>query len=302
MDYNINKKINISDTNAKVLSNFPFQALCISSGGMNGIYYLGILDYHYERNNLSFITHYSGTSIGAFICVLLIIGYTPKEIFIHICKDDILSSFSDFSFQNLIQYHGLFKIDILKTYLENMILKKLSFIPTLNELFLEFNKTFYCSSYNLTNQDDGITYFSHLSHPNMLISDAVICSCSIPFVFSKNKVNNNTYIDGAIFDPTPIKILLQHFDSDMYPYILTLKYKQNKQNIDQDTFINYANQVMSSIIDLRTNDLCRATHLIEIESNIVSIMFNIETPTKIKLFLEGKQYAISKYKLKEKID
>jgi predicted acylesterase/phospholipase RssA len=63
-----------------------FKGLCISSGGMKGLYYLGVLDYYYEKKLLDNVKYYAGTSIGSLICLLLIIGYTPKEIFQNILK------------------------------------------------------------------------------------------------------------------------------------------------------------------------------------------------------------------------
>ena len=292
----------VSGSDSNPLGRFSFKGLCISSGGLNGLYYLGVLDYHYGKKNLNHITHYSGTSIGSFINLLLIIGYTPKEIFIYICKYDILAQFSNYSFSYLLENHALLDIDILKNYVEKIILDKINYIPTLLELYNMFGKVFYSASYNLTNSCESSVYFSHFTHPDMLVSDAVVCSCSVPFLFSKTKLKEDTYVDGAIFDPTPVKVLLEHFDQEDYPLILTISLREKGEKGDTNSFIGYASRVAEAIIYSKKEEACKRTHLIEIESKILPFVFNMDTSTKIELFIEGKKTALSKYKLKEKLD
>ena len=72
-----------------------YNTLVLSGGGIKGLLILGALQYLYETGKLQKknIRKYIGTSIGAIINVLLIIGYEPKEIVAHIVKsrffDDI---------------------------------------------------------------------------------------------------------------------------------------------------------------------------------------------------------------------
>ena len=280
-----------------------FKGLCISAGGLNGLYYLGALDYYYENKQLDNVLYYSGTSIGSLICLLLIIGYTPKEIFIYVCQDDLLSYFIMPSVNDLIQNYGLFEIDILRKYVNQMLLNKLAFIPTFKELYEEYEKTFYCTSYNIS-QDEGKTYFSHHTHPNMLVSDAVVCSCSIPFIFSKTKLNDQIFIDGAIFDSTPLSCLLPYFSSTDYESILTIGYllkKHEIRNEENNNIFKYANRILSLLTN-NMNDICYKTHLIQVESTILPFMLSMTTSTKVKLFIDGRNTVIRKYKLKEKLD
>lgn len=279
----------------------PFEGLCIGSGGINGLYYLGILDYYHEQNRLCQVKYYSGTSVGSLLCLLLIIGYTPKDILVHVCRDDILSRISSVSFYNVINSCGLADINSLKKYIEGMVLEKINFIPTFQQLFDLTSKTLYCASYNLTDQKR--VYFSHFSHPNTSVLDAVLCSCSVPFLFSKNTLNGKVYIDGAIFDPTPVSVILPHFDEQQYERILTVRYTRRRLQYKEETFLSYFNQILLAIeSNMGISSVCKLTHFIEIESEMLPFIFNMETSAKIDLFLKGRKRAIKKYELKEKID
>jgi len=283
-----------------LIKDLSFKGLCISSGGMKGLYYLGVLDYYYEKKLLNNIEYYAGTSIGSLICLLLIVGYTPKEIFIYLCKNDFSEHFKLMSFDNLLKEYGLINTDNLKKYLENMVIEKLGYIPTLLEIFMRFKKYFYCNSYNV-NTNEKI-YFSYKTHPTMLSTDAVICSCSIPFLFSKTNINNNTYVDGGIFESIPIKILLNHFLEEDYKEILTINFKQ--KNIENsEGILNYANKIILTMLEKQDIiDISKKTEYIEIETDILPYEFLLDNNKKISMFLEGKQFIKKRHTIKEKID
>ena len=67
-----------------------YDTLVLSGGGVNGILELGALQYCNDKNLLSSIKTYVGTSIGSIICYLLIIGYTPVEIIVYLCTHNKL--------------------------------------------------------------------------------------------------------------------------------------------------------------------------------------------------------------------
>ena len=277
-----------------------FKGLCISSGGMKGLYYLGVLDYYYEKKLLDNVEYYAGTSIGSLICLLLIIGYTPKEIFVYLCKNDFSEHFKVMSFDNLLKEYGLIDTDKLKKYLETMVIEKMGYIPTLLEIFMRFKKYFYCNSYNVN--ANAKIYFSYKTHPTMLATDAVICSCSIPFLFSKTNIEHNTYVDGAIFEPIPIKIILSHFLEENYKKILTINFKQ-KNVENSEGLLNYANKIILTMIEKQDIiDLAKKTEYIEIETDILPYEFLLDNNKKISMFLEGKNFIKKRHTIKEKVD
>ena len=54
--------------------------LVISGGAANVYYILGGLDILYDKSKLQNIQCYSGASIGALVCVLLNLDWTPRKI------------------------------------------------------------------------------------------------------------------------------------------------------------------------------------------------------------------------------
>lgn len=279
-----------------------FKGVCISAGGSNGIYYLGILDYYFNNNMMDEITHYSGTSIGSMICLLLIIGYSPVEIFVETCKEEFNLIFKEFNLSNLMISYGLIDTSPLKKYLEEMIILKMGYVPTMKNLFETFNKLFYCSSYNLTDKKNRHTCFSYETHPYMNVIDAVMCSSSIPFIFSKTIFENNIYIDGAVSMSTPINILLPYFENEDYKLILCINYKRKDEGISSLNFLSYIYKIMDILFD---SHLTENIHLVEydcIESSFNPFKLSLETKTKIDMFSEGKQFIKKKYNNKEKLD
>jgi len=287
------------------MENSEFKAICVGAGGIIGMFYLGALDYYYEKKLLDNVMYYSGTSIGAFVCGLLMIGYSPRDIIVYLCKNDFSKNFGRMSVQNLFSNYGLIDTTELKKYLEKIIIEKLTFIPTLKEMYDATRKIFYCTSYRVSydgKDSDTKTYFSYRTHPSMLLSDAIMCSCSIPFLFSKTLVDNSVYIDGAVFDPVPVKALMKHFSDDEYNQILTVSFK-NKNKREEENILSYISKVMNAILEREENViLAQMTEHVQIETDVLPYNFYIDNSKKINMFLEGQEFAKKKYVKKEKID
>lgn len=243
-----NKKIENYVKNIK-----NYNGLCLSSGGINGWIFIGILSYLYKLNKLNEIKYYIGTSIGAIICLLLILNYEPLEILKLSCNNNI-SEYFTLSISNIKEGYGLYNIENLKLYLKQLILNKTNgIIPTFKELFDKTNKVFYCTSYCL-NPDKNYTnnnkiYFNYKDYPDMNVLDAVISSASLPIVFTKNKLNENYYIDGGLFDHFPINklynIMYNDIQDDKNINILALEIGTKK--IDK---INTIGEYIFSILNI----------------------------------------------------
>lgn len=162
-----------------------------------------------ERRNILFRYVYWSVHMR-----LLMIGYSPRDIIVYLCKKDFSKHFGKISMQNFLTNYGLVDTSELKKYLETIIIEKLGFIPTLKDMHDAVKKIFYCTGYRVSHdgkESQAKTYFSYETHPTMLLSDAIMCSCSIPFLFSRSLVKDGTYVNGAVFDPIPVKILMDYF-------------------------------------------------------------------------------------------
>ena len=78
------------------MSNKIYDTLVLSGSSIKGFAFLGALQYLYENNKLN-IDNYIGTSAGAIISYLLIIGYTPIEIFLDICTNQTIEKMQHFN-------------------------------------------------------------------------------------------------------------------------------------------------------------------------------------------------------------
>jgi hypothetical protein len=177
--------------------------IILSAGAAKGFYQLGALHYLYSNLNIQTeVNVFCGTSVGASISCLLACGYSPIDIFTHMCTDDINECWSyDFSLKRFILDFGIISIDKVKYYLENLIINKMGFIPTFEELYYLTGNILICPAWKIyTDTDSHKTYFNYLTTPNTTILDGVIASCALPLIFTKCKIESDYYIDGGMFD------------------------------------------------------------------------------------------------------
>jgi predicted acylesterase/phospholipase RssA len=221
-----------------------YDTICISGAGIKIMNILGFLHFlNLKKPFIEQVKNFSGTSAGSIICSLLLVGYSPLEILIYFCKNEIneLLQYINTDKNNL----GLINIDHVKTYFENMFINKIGFVPTLKQLFSLNQKYFVCCSYNLTK--DEKVYFDHIKTPDIKISDAVIASSLVPLMFTKWKINEDIYIDGGIFNLFPIEKISEKSTSK----ILGIIVKNNNKDLENTS--NYILKIVDTISYLNIN-------------------------------------------------
>jgi predicted acylesterase/phospholipase RssA len=177
-----------------------YDTLVLSGAGAKGVIELGALLALSENGvTLSNIKKYSGTSIGAVICLQLLIGYTPMAIFTEIYNFNILEG-QEINVKRFANSYGLFSMDSFLERIKALITKKINCIPTLKELYDITTKDYFVCASSV----DGAHYFNWRSDPDISVIDAVRFSCLIPCVFERVKYNNKYYFDGALVDNVPI--------------------------------------------------------------------------------------------------
>jgi len=212
------------------MDNIQTQGLVLSGGGIKGFGLVGALQYLIDNHIIDdSITYYSGTSIGAIICYLLIIGYTPIEIVVYSITHNVFELKDIQSIESLIKGEGLYPYSIFSDHFEKMTLEKMDHIPTLLELYETKGKTLYTCCYNITKQKKE--YISYHTHPTMLAIDAIKLSSSLPFVFNDCVYQDENYIDGGIVDNFPISAISDKNISIIALNIQTMGNKDNYQKI-----------------------------------------------------------------------
>lgn len=177
--------------------------LVLSGGGMRGIFLLGSLHYYYtETDTLHAISTYSGTSIGAVICVLLAVGYTPFEIFqkVHMVKDLL-----NFELQDLIackDRYGLKSITPIIDVVMRLVHARYPDLHTLGDVLQATARHMYVCVTNLSREQ--VVYLNSRDHPDVPLELALRMSCNLPGMFSKIENNGEYMVDGGVIDNTPI--------------------------------------------------------------------------------------------------
>jgi predicted acylesterase/phospholipase RssA len=191
-------------------SKLLFDSLIISCAGVNIIKILGMLQKFYEDKKLDDIIYYSGCSAGSISTLMLIINFTPKDILNYLLKIDYKTLFHNISLQTILSGKCILSNDILIKHLDDVVLHKLGFIPTMVELYELTKKKWTVATFNYT--DYKLEYIDYKTHPQALCTHVAAASSCIPILFSPVMINNKNYIDGGVFDTFPIKNHLKHHE------------------------------------------------------------------------------------------
>jgi NTE family protein len=192
------------------------KTLILSGGGVKGIAYIGIIkrldelkasgDVKFEINEMCCV------SIGSFVGILYLIGYTYDELYDEIMSKEI-DSLKNFRIKNLLEKYGMDNGKLITTWLESMLLKKgISKDITLREIWIKFGINFRVVVTNINKY--CIEIFDYKKNPNLKVVKAIRMSTSIPFVFCAERYNDNIYVDGGMLNNYPIKLYEEYENMD----------------------------------------------------------------------------------------
>ena len=181
-----------------------YNALVLSGGSAKGIVTLGAIQCAHDNFLLKGIKTYVGTSSGAMICYLLIIGYTPIEITVYICTNQLMEKMQHFNIVAMMQGRGASSYSYLQEHLEKMTIDKIGYLPTMADLYEKYDKRLVCVTHNLT--ESCTEYIDHETHPRIPCLTALRMSANLPLVFERYKYGHCLYVDGGLSDNFPIQI------------------------------------------------------------------------------------------------
>lgn len=175
-----------------------YDTLVLAGGGVKGFTILGALQAIYDKNLIDDIKTYIGTSIGAIICYLVAIGYTPVEIIVSVYGNRWLEKMKHFNLVALINGNGATSFTSLHESLEKLTINKIGKLLTLAKLKEEFGKTLICTTYNATLCKTE--YLGPDNYPDLPCLTALRMSGNLPLIFDRFKYMDNFYLDGGISD------------------------------------------------------------------------------------------------------
>lgn len=179
-----------------------FDCVVLSGGGLCGFGQLGFLNELQERGKLSNIKKFFGTSVGALISALVIVGIPINKIFEKLLSvNDSIIKVGNLT--HLLTRYGLDDAEFFMATIVDLFIEcGKSPLITFKDLS-NLGKQLYVSVVNLSK--NRVEYFSHITVPNMKILDSVRASISIPILFDAIKFNGDYYIDGGLIDNYPME-------------------------------------------------------------------------------------------------
>lgn len=276
--------------------------IVICGGGEVGFIIQGILTKLYHNNvwhHKDIDTLYS-TSVGTLIGLGIVL-----KIDIETINKYILERPLDFlqvepqMFFGLIQNKGLFD--------KNVILKFCS--PLLKSLNLSVDITFK-ELYNYSGIEYNIivselnafeaVQFSHKTHPDFKVLDAINMSCSLPTLFKPVIIGDKCYFDGGLFNNYPITNCINDTNCDVNEILAFKKISANYSQSEQQTpeiknIFDYINTILAKMIircntDKQIHDLSGANiyDIVSPHVSVESIIGLIDKEKRKILFNQGK--------------
>jgi len=180
-----------------------YDTLVLSGASSKALTFLGALQYCYDFGLIRNVKNYVGTSAGAMICFFLAIGYSPSDIIVYICVQQLMDKMLNFNILSMIQGGGAMTFNPIQESIEKMTIEKIGYLPTLNDLKEKFDVNLTVVTYNLSKQK--VVYLNYKTHPNFPCVTALKMSGNLPLVFEKFKYGTDYYIDGGIADNFPLR-------------------------------------------------------------------------------------------------
>lgn len=183
-----------------------YDTLVLSGGSVKTIVTLGAIQYCYDQKLINTdLKTYAGTSAGAILCYLLIIGYTPTEILFYFISKKLFKDRHYINIANLFSGEGVISFLEIHDHLERMTIDKVGTLLTFKDIETRFQKNLVVATYNFTSKK--VEYLSADTTPTLPCLCGLRMSCSLPFIFSMYEYKSNYYIDGGIVDNFPIEIV-----------------------------------------------------------------------------------------------
>ena len=258
--------------------------LCLSGGGDKAFSIIGCLSYleKYEKFDITKINNYYGTSAGAILSFLLIIGYTIDEIKDFIEMFDFKLLFNAIS-TNIIDFLNKFGFDdaskiinIIKKFLQEKInIDDITFI----DLFKITCKKLNIIGTNFSKGTDVI--FNHINNPNMSVITAINISMCIPLLFQPILYEGDYYVDGGITNNLPIK-----YCNKKTTLIIYLKFGHNNNLNSVIDLLVGCTSIMCDVISEK-DFYDKSLNIIQINNDINNIIFDLTKENKIKIIQNG---------------
>lgn len=268
-----------------------YDKIVLSGGSIKTLSTLGALQYCYDKHYLdTTISTYIGTSAGAIICYLLVVGYTPVEIICYFVSRNLFRHDHYLDVKSMLSGEGAISFLDIHEHLENLTMDKLGRLVTFKEVRDILGKTLVMTTYNYTKK--RVEYLSPDTTPDLPCLIGLRMSTCLPLIFSMYKYKDCMYIDGGIIDNFPLE-----YAQDDDTRVLGFHVNVFDDIEDDTTSITRLLYTLISIPlkELETYKLKEREHIdtIFIHNDVHLLNFKLTPKEKLDLFSEGYQIAAS---------
>lgn len=261
--------------------------VALSGGGIRGIAHAGALK-AFEENNIK-IDVIGGTSAGALVASLYVLGYSPYyiyQLFKRYAKDiaginsaPIISGIGNYMLSKKVEITGLKTGNSIEEAYDNLAsrkgiknMKEINKIPiVIPAVDIEDTKEYVFTNKIPNIKEDDVKYITNIS-----IGKAVRASSSFPAVFCPCEFGNHKFVDGALLDNIPVievkkqgaeKVIAINFKADdidensniMDLAMRTIDIMGNKiseDNLNESDFILTIKTDKTGLLDIEKLDSC----------------------------------------------
>ena len=227
-----------------------YKHLVISGGSWKGLYIAGAIDKFIDKKIIDQekIESIWATSVGTLIATLLALKIEWKSVIKYFINvpikqldnlnlDMCVSMFNDCGILDKTFFIKLLASLFKSKYLDIETI-------TLNDFF-EYSKielNFFAIEFDTMNT----TNFNHHDYPDIKLLDALYSSCTFPYLFKPNKVNDKIYLDGGLNVHYPSKYCLEkHKNEEIFGIYIRTK---NYLTTNIDNMLNFGISLIYKII------------------------------------------------------
>ncbi len=267
-----------------------YDTLILSGNSTNAIVTLGALQYLTDNEFIKTIKTYIGTSSGAILSLLLLIGYQPLEILTYLCIEKVYKNMVQFNISNmLLMGKPLMSFEPIKNCLEQLIIEKLGYMPTMKNLEKLFGSKLVFTTYNLT--DDKREYISSATYPDLPVIHGIRMSSNFPLVFEPYMYNEKAYLDGGLVD----NFAIEHGEDIGHECLgVMTSNPQRKYSPHDFGNIEFVLKVFQIFISTVTNDKIDRTKCDIVKLDFKSNFFNFDSSNTELIDMFDKGYALCK--------
>jgi NTE family protein len=269
----------------------PIENLVFSGGGLKGIAYTGCIQALEEFDILKDIKRVSATSVGSLFSFGMLLGYTSSQIKELVFKVD-LTFLKDINADNLLNFPVNFGIDSgdkIEKILA-ILIKKKGYLPEINfQQFYEVTKIDFIVVGSCVNKQIPC-YFNYKTWPKLSVLKAIRISCGFPFLYNAVKLEDDIYVDGCLFENTPVSCFKDEMEK-------TMVFRINNNVTYEHKLSNYIMNMFGCLSTTLTNLQLEQyyTYLVNLDIHL-NATTEITDPEKEQIIQEGcektKQYLL----------